>query len=256
MEFAYINETNDDDINNINNLLSLSDINNINNNTTIGDNGEEPIKNIISNQENIIKINELLINILNSKEIITIDNNEYKNKKIDKIITDIKDILNDLPKLHGELDIIHEEYKKQVEITESQINQIKKYINFMTTLKDSNNEYKNINDNIINLMNELSEKILDSNKLQEVKDKYVTKRKEINSHLYLIQSINKYNIVGICPICLENKIDTYCNPCGHTACRNCLDKSSRITNNNNNLNVDKCPICRVYISDLRKLYFL
>ena len=102
-------------------------------------------------------------------------------------------------------------------------------------------------------MNELSEKILDSNKLKEIKEKYVNKRKELNSHLYLIQNINKHNIVSICPICLENKIDTYCNPCGHTACSKCFEKSEMM---NNNLNANKCPICREYINELRKLYFL
>ena len=68
-----------------------------------------------------------------------------------------------------------------------------------------------------------------------------------------MNTINGYNTSAICPICITNKIDSYCNPCGHTACRKCLDKSSNIVNN---INHNKCPICRDHVMDIRKLYFI
>ena len=51
-----------------------------------------------------------------------------------------------------------------------------------------------------------------------------------------------------------DKIDSYCNPCGHTACQKCLDKNSSILNN---INHNKCPICIVCNKKIiRKLYFI
>ena len=102
---------------------------------------------------------------------------------------------------------------------------------------------------IMDKMNSYSVKINENDKLKETKKNYIEKRKEINKHLHLMQKINKWNHSAICPICITNKIDSYCNPCGHTSCKECLEKNS-------NLNHNKCPICREYVMDIRKLYFI
>ena len=122
---------------------------------------------------------------------------------------------------------------------------------------DYNNNNNN-NDNslkeIIIRLNDYSQKITENDKLKESKNKYIQKRKELNSYLYFIQNINEWNIANMCPICLTTKIDTYCNPCGHTFCKTCLDKNP--SNSENNFNSSKCPICREYISEMRKLYLI
>ena len=106
---------------------------------------------------------------------------------------------------------------------------------------------------IVEKMNEYSKKLLKNNKMKVSKEKYIGKRKELNSYLYFIQKLNKWNTVAICPICITSKIDSYCNPCGHTACKKCLERKP---SNGNNLNSNKCPICREYIMEIRKLFFI
>jgi hypothetical protein len=51
-----------------------------------------------------------------------------------------------------------------------------------------------------------------------------------------------YNTDIICPICIENKINTCCIPCGHTYCNNCIK------------NTNKCFICRKSIDKYIKIY--
>ena len=118
-------------------------------------------------------------------------------------------------------------------------------------MKQIEEDYKINNSikDIINKLNDYSKQILENNKLKNTKDKYITKRKELNSYLYFIQKLNKWNICSICPICITNKIDSYCNPCGHTSCKGRLERSSEANHN-------KCAICRDYVMDIRKLYFI
>ena len=146
----------------------------------------------------------------------------------------------------------HLKYQDEVKKTKENIDKIDCSIQF---IKTCNKEYENNTKikSIIDSLNEFIKNINDNDKLKEVKEEYIQKRKLINKHLYLINTLNNFNVAAICPICLTDKIDSYCNPCGHTACNACLDKTSSIVNN---VNHNKCPICREYIMDNRKLYFI
>jgi hypothetical protein len=106
---------------------------------------------------------------------------------------------------------------------------------------------------IIESLKDYIHEIGENNKLKIAKEDYLQKRKLLNRHIYLINSINCWNVSAICPICITDKIDSYCNPCGHTACRSCLDKNS---NTINNVNHNRCPICREQVMDIRKLYLI
>lgn len=46
----------------------------------------------------------------------------------------------------------------------------------------------------------------------------------------------------LCPVCCESEVACFIDPCGHTFCRTCL-------------NMDKCPICRTNIKQIRQLFF-
>jgi hypothetical protein len=48
-----------------------------------------------------------------------------------------------------------------------------------------------------------------------------------------------------CPICLENKKDAACVPCGHTFCWSCINDNKSLTN---------CPMCNVKLERKMKLY--
>ena len=218
---------------------------------------EEPLqcKKIVD--ENIIQCKELLINALEGKEIIPIDNIEYKNEEIDEIIKKIESFPPKFLKLQNELNEIFKEYNLNSEITEKNIITINETIDFIGKIK-KDYQIDPSNENLITQLNDYIKRITNNNKLKESKEKYIQKRKELNSYLYFIQKINKWNISNMCPICLTNRTDSYCNPCGHTACKECLQHNtlSNNNNNNNNFNSNKCPICREYISEIRKLYFI
>ena len=187
-----------------------------------------------------IKIKDLLIDCLQGNETLNIDNNEYKNEEIDTIIKQIESFQPKFIKLQDELDELHIDYNKEINNTKKNISKIETLIKFMKQMEEDYKIDDSIKD-IVTKLNEYSKQILENNKLKITKDKYITKRKELNSYLYFIQKLNKWNICSICPICITNKIDSYCNPCGHTACKKCLERKPTTSNN---LNSNKCPICR------------
>ena len=202
----------------------------INDENNIFDNGLTYINENISNDTsdpcqiskkyyfNTIEIKELLIDALNNKNILNIENEgEYKNEEIDEIITKIESFEPKFMKLQEELDKLSEEYNKEKNNTEKNIKKLDSSILFMKSVEE---EYKNNDENI--------------------KD--------------IIEKLNKWNTSSICPICITNRIDSYCNPCGHTACGDCLNRNNMI--NNTSYNSNKCPICREYINEIRKLFFI
>ena len=44
------------------------------------------------------------------------------------------------------------------------------------------------------------------------------------------------------PVCLDNRKDTFMNPCGHQGCRICVER------------VNRCPICRMNINGRTRMY--
>ena len=212
----------------------------------------EPV--IVSNNllEHSLKIKENLMNILHGKDIIPIEDEEFKNEEIDSIITKIKTLNQELSILQDELDECHEKYNDELKKTKENIDKIDCSIQFIQTCNeeyDSNEKIKSI----IDSLNEYIETINNNDNLKKAKEDYINKRKNINKHLCLLHAINGINISAVCPICLTNKIDSYCNPCGHTACKACFDKTYNIVNN---INHNKCPICRENVMDIRKLYLI
>ena len=79
--------------------------------------------------------------------------------------------------------------------------------------------------------------------IQHAKD-VVQKQKEIiQSGVDLLQCMSLVTGVHACPICLSAEVKVFCIPCGHTFCDTCLKTK-------------KCYICRAFISDVQKLYYV
>ena len=199
-----------------------------------------------------IQIRENLLNILNNRDILPIDDPEFKNEEIDDIITKIKELSKNFHTLQKDLDDAHQKYNELVESSQNNIQKINHSIQLIKTCSkeyDTDNSTKNIIDSLTNYVKDID----NNDKLGIAKCEYINKRKLLNKHLYLMNSINGFNNSAICPVCITDKIDSYCNPCGHTFCKKCLDKTSNVINNANH---NKCPICREYVMDIRKLYFI
>ena len=213
------------------------------------------------------EIREILLNLVQKKpEIIEMDNEEYKNKDIDDIITKIDEILPNMVTIQDELTNLENSYKDEEQKVREIIKKLDKMISFLIDILNNNDWPKMGGDNdtypqhihtMIESVNKLSDGYLKSQKLSEVGEKYIGKRKEMNSYLYFINKLNRWNVCNICSICLTNRVDHYCNPCGHTACKKCIDKNMVYQyNNTNNNNEKKCPFCRSIIINTKPLYFL
>jgi len=199
-----------------------------------------------------IQIRENLINILNDKNILPIDDPDFKDEEIDDIVSKLKGFGENFIFLQKDLDIAYQKYEEASKTTQENIQKINNSIQLIKTCSkeyDSDSNTKSIIDSLKDYIKTIDE----NDKLSEYKKEYVNKIKLLNRHLYLMNKVNNWNTSAVCPICITDKIDSYCNPCGHTACRKCLDKNSNIVNN---VNHNKCPICREHIMDIRKLYFI
>mgnify|MGYP006447158249 CR=1 FL=1 len=81
----------------------------------------EPV--IVSNNllEHSLKIKENLMNILHGKDIIPIEDEEFKSEEIDSIITKIKSLNQELLTLQVELDEYHKKYSDELKKTKENI---------------------------------------------------------------------------------------------------------------------------------------
>ena len=90
---------------------------------------------------------------LEGKEVIPIDNNEYKNKEIDEIIQKIESFNPKFIKLQNELDEIFKEYDSNSQITKQNIHKINETIKYITTLENNYELDSSVKDIIINHQN-------------------------------------------------------------------------------------------------------
>jgi len=224
----------------------------------------DPISTLNNITEEPIKIKENLLNTMTNSQVIHIDDSEFVDKEIDDIILKLKEFSKSFDCLQKDLDKSLSIYNESLKGTKEDINKINSSINFINTCNPINptnlinptNPTNNTDEKVKQIIESLKDYIQEigkNNKLKVAKENYLQKRKLLNRHIYLINSINQWNSSAICPICITDRIDSYCNPCGHTACRCCLDKNSNVINN---VNHNKCPICREHVMDIRKLYFI
>lgn len=84
---------------------------------------------------------------------------------------------------------------------------------------------------------------------KNVDGKRTALEEEINKSLAKLTILSKsYNIIKnttmghICPICLTNEVDRFCDPCGHSFCSKCIQSTY-------------CYMCRVKINRTKPIYF-
>lgn len=200
-----------------------------------------------------IKIRRNLLNVIQEREIIQIEDPSFKCEEIDSIISQIKLLNSELTPLQEELDEYHKKYTDELKKTKESVDKIDCSIQFIKTCNkdyESNEKVKMIIDSLTEYIQTINE----NDCLKSAKEEYISKLKKINKHLCLLHAVNDLNISAVCPICITDRIDSYCNPCGHTACKACFDRISNHPSNGGNRN--NCPICREHIIDIRKLYFI
>ena len=129
----------------------------------------------------------------------------------------------------------------------------------------SNNtkEYTKFTDNILSLVNTIKEfdtsgdevliQLLTDKiqwyyselKLESLKETKESLEKEYRIIKELLSEFAGFLPATACQICLENQINYFTDPCGHTICTDCMEKSK---------GVRKCHFCRGSITSFKRLY--
>ena len=129
----------------------------------------------------------------------------------------------------------------------------------------SNNkkEYTKFTDNILSLINTIKEfdtsgdevliQLLTDKiqwyyselKLESLKETINSLEKEYKIIKGLLSEFAGFLPATACQICLENQINYFSDPCGHTICTECMEKSK---------GVRKCHFCRGTITSFKRLY--
>jgi hypothetical protein len=100
-------------------------------------------------------------------------------------------------------------------------------------------------DNINYSLNYITEK-LEKNlfeKYKKIEAEIITSKKILKVMSSSFNILRNLNITYVCPICLNNQVDVFLDPCGHSTCSKCAP-------------VSKCYFCKATVAKVRKLYFL
>ena len=179
----------------------------------------------------------------NSEEVIKhkqiVEDIKQKNKEISLFL------LEQIKKVN----ILEETYKKELQKIKDNLNKINDFIDFILKI----NKYENINiDKLVENIKELSEEINKDTTHEQVQKEYI---KELHIlHYYIENHIKdpcRQQTVSTCTLCLQNQVDRYFDPCGHTICEDCEDKLKDRSINGH----IKCFLCRENILASKKIYF-
>ena len=154
--------------------------------------------------------------------------------------------MNSYKQAHARLCETEEELLSSTEKTQKSLCTIRKFSSFLQGLEEKEHEELQM------MMVILSEKLAKKDTTRELKKKYQQDLYIIQMYLHLfVKPINGGNTGNTCSLCLQNPVDTFFNPCGHTGCGECIGKLRGISRNY----VMNCPLCRKHVATTHKLYF-
>ena len=188
----------------------------------------------------LISMKEELINHM--KEDSLADDLSFS--KIDELSDSLIDFMKDFNEYKKSMDEAEKLMKLAIESNQKDIQIIETFIEFLS--KISNQTDKNI-EPIQTQIKSVCEDIKKTSKMKEVKDNYIKEKIKFHKHLNIIKLINQMNVGSTCSICLQDNVDSYFNPCGHTACSTCIRKSIE--------HERPCPLCRKQVHSIHKLFF-
>ena len=165
--------------------------------------------------------------------------NKYYTSELTNNINRIKKLIVNFYNKKIELEITFEDNKKKYEIFCQHIMEsITSISNIITIETEQDTILKDC------LMNRLSWYYSEL-KLESLKKEYSEILLEYSYLKGLLHEISSVLPCGICQICLENQVSFFIDPCGHTICGVCKEKSKKLSN---------CHYCRSNINSLKKIY--
>lgn len=164
--------------------------------------------------------------------------------KVDELSNLFIDFMKDFNNYKKSMDEAEKNMKLAIESNQKDIQIIDTFIDFLS--KISNQTDKDV-EPIQTQIKSVCEDIKKNSKMKETKDNYIKEKIKFHKHLNIIKLINQMNVGSTCSICLQDNVDSYFNPCGHTACTKCMEK---------NTDYDRpCPLCRKQVRSIHKLFF-
>tara|TARA_Y100000768_G_scaffold387760_1_gene380171 strand:+ start:1481 stop:2329 length:849 start_codon:yes stop_codon:yes gene_type:complete len=185
----------------------------------------------------------------------------YKDKEIDEICQRITNIKNDFNKVQKELVAADTKLSEEIKNMNSIIYKLDTFTSFLQTIGTIINpeDTKELTDKI----KDISKKVAQTDSFIQAKKNYAIKRKELQKFIYFFRKINKWNETNMCVICLDNPVEYFFDPCGHTYCLECTktilkintkEEINRFATIVNELII--CPLCKGTVISSKPLYFL
>ena len=254
---------------NVNNFASIAGGDMLNNSTTIDQLFYQKNEDI-----NVVKMLELRGEILSliegkdefdctekeKEEIQEKGGKEDLKKEITDFMDKIQKYIENFNILQKELEECNETFQKEERLLRKNVSTTDTMIEFIKKIPEDQKDQENIK-LIIEQMNVLSKSIMDNQKMKDIREEYLKKRKESEKMIQIIKKLNHLNHVNICPLCFTNPVDHFADPCGHTFCKECIQRHIR-----RNTEIDlyevgrndgsQCCFCRENIKTVRPLYFL
>ena len=254
---------------NVNNFASIAQDDMMNNSTTIDQLFYQKTEDI-----NVVKMLELrgeILSLIEGKDEFDCTEKEKEEiqeegdkddlkKEITDFMDKIQKYIEEFNKLQKELEEYNETFQKEARVLYKNVSTTDTMIEFIKKIPDDQKDQENMKQ-IIEQMNILSKSIMDNQKMKEVRKGYIEKRKESEKMIQVIKKLNHLNHANICPLCFTNPVDHFVDPCGHTFCKECIQRHLR---RNQDLDLyeigrndgSQCCFCREHIKTVRQLYFL
>lgn len=166
-------------------------------------------------------------------------NDKYFSSALSNNINRVKKLVVNFYNKKIELEITIEQNKNRYETFCKNITDSIKSIDSIITIETEQDTAlkESLNDRINWYYSEL--------KLDALKKEYSDILLEYSYIKGILTEISSVMPTGICSICLENQVTYFIDPCGHTICTNCKDKSK---------NLSVCHFCRSNIIVFKRLY--
>ena len=254
---------------NVNNFASIAQDDMMYNSTTIDQLFYQKNEDV-----NVVKMLELrgeILSLIEGKD--EFDSTEEEKKEIkkegekDDLKKEISDFtgkiqtyIEEFNKIQKELDECNDKFQKEARLLQKNVSTTDTMIEFIKKIPEDQKDQENMKQ-IIDQMNVLSKSIMDNQKMKDIRKEYIQKRKDAEKMVQVIKKLNHLNHANICPLCFTNPVDHFVDPCGHTFCKECIQRHLR---RNPELDLyeigrndgSQCCFCREHIKTVRQLYFL
>lgn len=198
----------------------------------------------------LITMKEELINHIKDTSTNDIQLDETEQSFLDNVSNTMIEFMKKFKTQLERMNQAEKKMKDAMNKNNKNIDKLSTFIQFLETLH-SYDKCSDHTDTIEKELLALSSTIKNDDQFKEIKETYMLEHKRFHKYVNILKLFNQMNVGTTCSICLEENVDSYFNPCGHTACAKCCEKTLKMKYNDN-----MCPLCRKPIQTVNKLYMI